>query len=286
MQGVSAKALPPGREENRDKIRWNVWAEPGRPLHLGATLTSGQSFRWRRDDSGVWWGVVGQSVVACWQAEGQPDSPLFWQTFPVADNWALVSDYFRLEVDLERLYGQWGAVEPHLRDACRTYRGLRILRQPPQECLFGFLCATCNTISKIERSVSRLADAYGKRLNLPEFLPPFYAFPTLEALAGADEAVLRAAMWGYRAPLVIRLARHLLATKPDDWPLPLRALSYSEAHAALTGLHGIGAKLADCICLFCLDKDGAVPVDTHVRQIAERALDAGNRGQVAHAPAL
>jgi N-glycosylase/DNA lyase len=31
----------------------------------------------------------------------------------------------------------------------------------------------------------------------------------------------------------------------------------------------VGPKVADCICLFSLDKIGAVPVDTHVWQIAQ-----------------
>ena len=32
----------------------------------------------------------------------------------------------------------------------------------------------------------------------------------------------------------------------------------------------MGEKIADCICLFSLDKDNAIPVDTHIRQIAYR----------------
>ena len=34
-------------------------------------------------------------------------------------------------------------------------------------------------------------------------------------------------------------------------------------------LNGIGAKIADCVCLFSLDKTEAVPVDTHVWQLAK-----------------
>ena len=64
------------------------------------TVASGQNFRWRRDVEGVWWGVVGQTVVAAWQEEGRPDSPLHWQTFPQPDQRALIRDYFQLDVDL------------------------------------------------------------------------------------------------------------------------------------------------------------------------------------------
>jgi N-glycosylase/DNA lyase len=259
---------------------WNVLDLIGRPFNLSATLASGQSFRWRRDTNGVWWGVVDRTVVAAWQAEGSPDSPLYWQSFPQADQAELVHDYLRLDVDLERLYADWTRTEPQIEGALRAFRGLRILRQPPTECLFAFQCAACNTVVKIERSVAHLAANYGRPLATglaagPDFgagatgSVPFYAFPTIDALASADEAVLRAGLWGYRAIRVIGLARHL-QTLPADWLPALRHAPYSEAHAALSNLFGIGAKLADCICLFALDKDGAVPIDTHVRQIAVR----------------
>lgn len=243
---------------------WNV--HTGALLNLSATLASGQNFRWRQDASGVWWGVVERTVAALWQQLDAPESLLYWQTFPTPGQWAILADYFRLDVDLPALYAQWIAAEPHIADAIERFRGLRILRQPPQECFFAFQCAACNTVVKIERSVHQLAQRYGEKL---EAVQAFYAFPTLEALAGADETALRADLWGYRAPRVIQLAR-TLRERPEGWLESLRQREYAEAHAALTALHGVGAKLADCICLFSLDKDDAVPVDTHVRQIATR----------------
>ena len=251
-----------------------------KPFHLSATLASGQNFRWKRDVEGVWWGVVEETVVAAWQEESRPDSPLHWQTFPRPDQRDLIRDYFNLDVDLLPLYGEWIRAEPRMAEAVAAFRGLRVLRQPTLECFFAFLCASCNTVVKIERSVTHLAAHYGQPIDtgltrLPTFpasatpFDGFYAFPTLDALANADEAVLRAGLWGYRAPRVLALARHF-QTLPPDWLDSLRQSSYADAHAALCELFGIGAKLADCICLFCLDKNGAVPIDTHVRQIAVR----------------
>ena len=245
-------------------VKWNRTDCTGRPINLAATLASGQSFRWRQDVAGIWWGVVDKVGIAAWQEEGQPESPLHWQTFPEPNREDIVFDYFRLDVDLDALYAHWIRREPRIADSIAAFRGLRILRQPPIECFFGFLCATCNTVTKIERSVRRLAERYGEVIG-----DSFYTFPTMDALANADETALRADLWGYRAPLVIDLARHLQKL-PSDWLPSLRQASYAEAHAALTSLHGIGAKLADCICLFSLDKDEAVPIDTHVRKIGAR----------------
>ncbi len=247
-------------------------------LHVGATLTSGQSFRWRQDEREIWWGVVDACVLAVWQEQGIGDrgqgteekTGVFWQTFPEPNRSDIFADYFRLDVPLEALYQEWTEQEPEIEEATRAFRGMRLLRQPVRECFFGFQCATCNTVVKIERSVRALAARYGDEISLP-FDAPFvlHQFPTVERLATADEAVLRADLWGYRAPRVIALAQHILSREPN-WLASLRSRSYSEAHAELTALHGIGAKIADCICLFCLDKDAVTPVDTHIRQIAVR----------------
>ena len=41
----------------------------------------------------------------------------------------------------------------------------------------------------------------------------------------------------------------------------------------LLGFTGVGRKVADCVALFSLDQTGAIPVDTHVWQIACRDFD-------------
>jgi len=268
---------------------WECTNCENRPLNLGATLTSGQAFRWRQDAAGIWWGAVGTSGLALWQRSGDSRSPLFWQTFPQAGQRELVETYLGLEVPLVPLYQEWVSAEPRMQNAIELYHGLRILRQPPVECFFAFQCATCNTVVKIERSVHRLALRYGApiEIDFPESAesgmtsrddpPPltlpddpafsFFAFPEIETLAIASEDALRSDLWGYRAPRVIALAKHLLALGPD-WLANLHGQPYARAKEALVALHGIGEKVADCICLFSLGKDEATPVDTHVRQIA------------------
>ncbi len=61
----------------------------------------------------------------------------------------------------------------------------------------------------------------------------------------------------------------------DDSPgqkvLPLGGREgYRKAHGELLELQGVGPKVADCVCLMGLGWGEAVPVDTHVWQIAQR----------------
>ena len=254
----------------------NVWSKSGEPFNLSATMASGQAFRWRQTANGIWWGAVEGTVVAAYQAAGKPDSAVYWQTFPEPNLVSVFVSFFRLDVPLTGLYTDWIRSEPAIEEAILAFRGLRILRQPPIECFFSFQCASCNTVVKIERSVNLLAERYGEQLPLPNSPCSaelrIHRFPTVAELSAADEQVLRGDLWGYRAPRVIDLATRLLALG-DNWLSDLRQAPYEEAHALLASLPGVGPKVADCICLFALDKDQAVPIDTHTRQIAVRLFE-------------
>ena len=66
----------------------------------------------------------------------------------------------------------------------------------------------------------------------------------------------------------MKVAKQLEERGPG-WAMSLRDMPYEQAHTELVKLNGIGAKIADCVCLFSLDKTEAVPVDTHVWQLAK-----------------
>lgn len=54
------------------------------------------------------------------------------------------------------------------------------------------------------------------------------------------------------------------------WLESLRTKPYEEAKESLLQFSGIGPKVADCVLLMSLNQPGAIPVDTHVWQIANR----------------
>ncbi|XP_073526667.1 N-glycosylase/DNA lyase [Phyllobates terribilis] len=182
----------------------------------------------------------------------------------------ILQNYFQLHVSLNELYNQWGESDKNFLKVAKEFPGIRVLRQDPVECLFSFICTSNNHISRITGMIERLCTSLGKRLCQLD-LVEYYSFPTLQTLAAENtEAKLRDLGFGYRAKFVSDSARAILRKQGPDWLDSLRLAPYGEAKSALCALPGVGAKVADCVCLMALDKPEAVPVDTHVWQIARR----------------
>mmetsp|Transcript_29363 Transcript_29363/g.46081 ORF Transcript_29363/g.46081 Transcript_29363/m.46081 type:complete len:291 (+) Transcript_29363:81-953(+) len=146
------------------------------------------------------------------------------------------------------------------------------MRQDPVECLFSFICSSNNNIARITLMIDRLCKTYGTLIGSHAGFQ-FYTFPTIEALAGASEEDLRALGTGYRAKFLIQSAQKVSEKGGREWLFRLRETPHIEARTELEELHGVGSKVADCVCLFSLDKHEAIPVDTHVWQITIRDLD-------------
>lgn len=259
-------------------------------LRLRETLPSGQSFRWI--DGGVvewhedemyreWAGVLNDSVVLLREREATPTSAaaavdMGWSVYYRGSDEVQLRDYFRADVDLSESFERFCEVDDVFRSTFARFRGARILRQPPTENLFAFICSSNNNIKRITGMVTHLAAKYGTRIG--EYSGrSLYAFPTAETLATcATESDLRDAGFGYRAKFIVGTAKVLvkLAEKEklsaEEMLLSLRGRPRAEVAKFLTQFPGIGRKVAGCIALMSLDCFGEIPVDTHVWQIAQR----------------
>ena len=178
-----------------------------------------------------------------------------------------IRDYFRLDVDLQSLGQGFLAADNTLAETLEVFRGLRVLRQDPVECLFSFLCTSAAPLHRIRKSVQGLCDAYGEQV-LCSSGNNYQTFPAVDRLAYSDIDEMRTMGLGYRARFVRATAEAVMDRGGSDWLHSLRQAPYAEAHAELCKLPGVGAKIADCVCLFSLDKDQAIPVDTHIWQVA------------------
>lgn len=219
-------------------------------FNLDYTLDCGQVFRWQQCD-GDWIGVVGGHMVRARQ-EGETliiDSDLSRDR---------IIHYFRLDDDLQDIYARINkdAVMARL---IKRFRGLRLIRQDPWECLVSYMASSCKSIPNIKDSISRLCRLYGDDLD------GYYSFPTVQSLSQTTETQLRKAKLGFRAVYILEAARRVDAGDLDlEKPF---TQDYEDARGLLMEMKGIGPKIADCVLLFAYDKMGAFPADTHILSI-------------------
>jgi N-glycosylase/DNA lyase len=267
------------------------WRVPAGMLHLERTLANGQCFRWRKDPAQKgapegeehWLGIVGGRVVWLGRIPG-PDGAgdlIRYRLAPAGEaeaDAAWLRAYLRFDVDLTAVYADWRTRDDYLGTLTETLSGLRLVNSPAEECLLSFTCSKANAIPRIQRAIGELARTWGTPL-VTEGKTTYYRFPAATTLAGLDPATV-AAQTGleWRAASLIEVAAQV-AAQPADWFAQLRAANYATAHAELTRLRGVGAKIADCVCAFALGKDAAVPVDTHVFQVTQARYLPALRGK-------
>ena len=234
-------------------------------LDLSATLWSGQVFRWTPDASGVWSGMVGARAMRLSQsADGQT---LRWEASgtDTEDARKAVRSFLRLDdADLPALAKEWCRKDSLFAESWAARPGVRILRQDPDECFFSFLCASVAPITRIAGMLRAVASECSEPLP-GGFLP----FPTATALAAIPVERWYELGLGFRAKRVDAAARMLAELPPYHLADMRHNATHGEAKRELMGFLGVGEKIADCACLFSLDKDGAIPVDVHIWRVTQ-----------------
>ncbi|KAK6841834.1 hypothetical protein PG987_002694 [Apiospora arundinis] len=268
-------------------------------LCIDTTLRCGQSFRWQKIED-EWHLAIHGRILSLKQ---DPDYLHYKATWPASpkvegkrstekgtpkddDTEQLLKHYFSLKHNAAELYELWSQNDLNFKKKAPQFTGIRIMSQDSWECLIGFICSSNNNISRISQMVHKLCKYYGPLIgHVGE--EPFHDFPSPQALRGKGvESHLRELGFGYRAKYIAETARLVSEEKPRGWlesltnpenpgfdaeeDPSLGRATYKEAHEQLLTLSGVGPKVADCVCLMGLGWGEAVPVDTHVWQIAQR----------------
>jgi len=263
----------------------DVTSLPG-GIDLQATVESGQSYLWDREDGRMYertaasggdawyWTTVrvdGDPQVVCVR---QTDGRLVWEaTFDAAN---VLHTLLGFGDDLPAIR-ETAPPDAVVDEAYDAYWGMRIVRDPVFPTLVSFICSAQMRVARIHGMQRALRREFGEPVAFDG--GTYRAFPTPEALADASEAALRDLSLGYRAPYVKRTAE-MVATGEAD-PEDARGLAYEDARDHLTQFVGVGEKVADCILLFSLGYLGAVPLDTWIRTTIAEFYPDCDRGNYA-----
>jgi len=232
------------------------------------TINSGQMFLWQKKGN-AWYGIHTDRVLKLSlddQQNDQDNGPIKYESFPEDHGWE--RKLFRMDDNIDKILNGI-SFDPLIRNSVIRFRGLRVMRQDPIQCMISFLCASNINIQRIRRILFNICKRFGKKIIVDG--EQFFTFPRPRDLHKTNIAELVTCGTGYRAKFIKMLATKIHENEivPDE----LIRMSYEDAKRSLLDIHGIGDKTADCILLFSLDKLEAFPIDTWIARIISNQYD-------------
>ena len=181
---------------------------------------------------------------------------------------AFLVRFFRLDEDIEAILKEIDR-DAAIHQAIERYRGLRLIRQDPWECLLSFICSSAKAIPHIRSIIEELCRSAGKRICWENHFG--YAFPEPRSIT--TKLQLESVKAGFRTEYLVKTCRCM----DEQQLLLLKDLPYKDARNRLTALSGVGKKIADCVLLYSLDFLEAFPMDTWIKKGLQKVYLNGNR---------
>ena len=223
---------------------------------LADTIESGQTFTWSREGSGYVNVDMGQVIYV----EQRGDTLLYETSSHSVD----LGAHFRLDDPLDEIQSEitrQGIMEESIAFA----PNLRIIRDPFFPCLISFISSIQKNIPAIQTLMTSIRKKWGPTYEFRE--KTYYGFPSLEELSNATASDFEGLNAGYRSKFFVKTIDAL--NKGDVSEEQLNTMDYAEAHSTLKQLHGVGDKVADCVCLFALGFLEAFPIDVWIEKVIQ-----------------
>lgn len=229
---------------------------------------SGQCFRVKKYDNGVCRFITGDQTIYIGRERERK-----YHVSCSKDAWEQVwMEYFDLSRNYRAIRKEAGARNPFVDRAIQEGMGIRILRQNTWEMLITFIISQRKNIPAISRAVETLSVQYGRKIE--NRYETIYTFPTPEELKRATPEGLKACGLGYRTPYVMDAAEKVSAGCLDlD---VIATYEDEELFQALQKVHGVGKKVANCICLFGYGRISRVPVDVWIARAIQEECEGEN----------
>ncbi|MHA1925668.1 MAG: DNA-3-methyladenine glycosylase family protein [Candidatus Thorarchaeota archaeon] len=229
-------------------------------FNLADTIECGQTFSWIRDGNGYLNADIGQVVYV-----EQDGNRLHYEASVESVD---LRKYFRLNDPLPLIQKEI-ARDEIMRESIAFAPGLRLVSDNFFPCLVSFILSIQSNIPRMHGCMQSLRERYGSAYRFRG--RTIYGFPTPEQLSRASERQLRALMLGWRAAFIVKATASVLSGEIDA--IELSKSTYEEAHRSLKAIHGVGNKVADCVCLFSLGFLEAFPIDVWIERVIREHYD-------------
>lgn len=222
----------------------------------------GQSFRWNKEGDNSYTGVAFNKVINI--SSDSDDKKVTILNTSLKDFegiWFKYLDLNRNYRDIKRKLSS----DSIMKNAIKYGSGIRILNQDPWEILISFIISANNRIPMISKSINLLSEMYGQPISYNG--KTYYSFPTPEGIGSAGISDIEKCRAGFRCKYIKKAAEMVKSGEID-----LKDIKEMETHRAreeLKRIPGVGAKVADCILLFSMEKHEVYPVDVWVKRVTE-----------------
>ena len=183
--------------------------------------------------------------------------------------------------DLDRDYSvikQELSKDPLLKESIDFGYGVRVLNQDSFEMLISFIISARNNIPSIKKTVNKISTKWGKKIEYKDKI--YYAFPNIDEIKDATLEEIQETGASFRSKYILDTINNAYNSKKEKQSLKIdeessfskysldyiKSLNDDECHMALQEFKGVGAKVADCIMLFSMEKTSAFPVDVWVKR--------------------
>ena len=182
-------------------------------------------------------------------------------------------------LDLDRDYSKIKAElseDSLLRESIEFGYGVRVLNQDPFEMLISFIISARNNIPSIRKTVNKISTKWGKEVEYKG--KTYYTFPNILEIKDATLEEIQETGASFRSKYIVDTIQNVYNSihrkseaSEEDSSLKynldyIKSLNDDECHSALQEFKGVGAKVADCIMLFSMEKTSAFPVDVWVKR--------------------
>ena len=220
------------------------------------TIESGQTFTWTREGNGY----VNSDIEQVIYVEQKGDA-LFYETSSSSVD---MSTLFRLNDPLDEIHTEITR-QGFMQESIDFAPNLRIVSDPLFPCLFSFISSIQKNIPAIHKLMNSIRQRWGPSYEFRD--KTYYGFPSLEDLSGASIKDFDSLNAGYRSKFFVKTIEAM--NKGIVIEEELKTMNYHEAHESLKTLHGVGDKVADCVCLFSLGFLEAFPIDVWIERVIQ-----------------